>query len=72
MRRAGLDAYAAGRPFGLGLGCGDRWSLVWNADQPLDPSLAVRSLDVNLRRPLARHLALGLGLGRVLRIAGEP
>lgn len=59
-----------GRQFGLGLGYDDRWSLSWNVDQPLDPALAARSLDVNLRWPLARPLALGLGLGRTLGTAG--
>lgn len=60
-----------GTRLGLGLAYGDRWSLTWNADQPLDPSLVARSLDFNLRWPLARPLALCLGLGRVFRTPGE-
>lgn len=65
-----LEGYG-GRQLGLGLAYGDRWSLSWNVDRTTDPALAVRSLDVNLRWPLARHLALDLGVGRVLRIEGE-
>lgn len=65
-----LEGYG-GRQFGLGLAYGDRWSLSWNVDRTIEPALAVRSLDFNLRWPLARHVALGLGLGRVLHIEGE-
>lgn len=60
-----------GTQFGIGLACGDRWSLTWNADEALDPALVARSLDFNLRWPVARSLALGLGLGRVLHAPGE-
>lgn len=56
-----------GRQFGLGVGYEDRWSLIWNVDQPRDPALAVRSLDFDLRWPLARAAALELGLGQALR-----
>ncbi len=65
-----LEGYG-GRQFGLGLAYGDRWSLSWNVDRTIEPTLAVRSLDFNLRWPLARHVALDLGVGRVLRIEGE-
>jgi hypothetical protein len=59
-----------GTQFALGIAHGDRWSLTWNADQPRDARLVSRSLDVNLRWPLAPQLALTGGLGRVVRPPG--
>lgn len=69
-RDPGLQAWG-GTQFGLGLAYGDRFSITWNADRTLDPALAARSLDLHLRWPLARQLALGVGLGRVLSTPGE-
>lgn len=65
---AGSAALAAwrGPRATLGLVDGDRWSLTWNAEQPHDPALATRSVDLNVRWPLLQQLSAGGGIGRVV------
>lgn len=60
----------SGTQLALGMAYGDRWSLTWNADQPRDPRLVTRSLDLNLRWPLVPQFALTAGLGRVVHPPG--
>jgi hypothetical protein len=55
-----------GTRLALGLADADVWSLHFNAEQPRDPALVVRSLDFNLRWPLSPRLGFSGGIGRVL------